>query len=140
MEINFFFSDGKYIRFNINNLVKRFEKIAFFEGYCIDTVNFNFVSDRTIVIQNKKYLNHNFPTDIITFDYTVQHYIAGDIYISLDTVLYNSNKFNVHFNNELNRVMIHGLLHLMKFKDKSKSEKVLMRMKENYYLRFFRNE
>lgn len=140
MEINFFFSDGKYIRFNINNLVKRFEKIAFFEGYCIDTVNFNFVSDRTIVIQNKKYLNHNFPTDIITFDYTVQHYIAGDIYISLDTVLYNSNKFNVNFNNELNRVMIHGLLHLMKFKDKSKSEKVLMRMKENYYLRFFRNE
>jgi probable rRNA maturation factor len=137
LEINFFFSDGKYIRFNINNLVKRFEKIAFFEGYCIENVNFNFVSDRTIIIQNKKYLNHNFPTDIITFDYSEQHNIAGDIYISLDTVLYNSEKYNVNFKNEIYRVMIHGLLHLMKFNDKSKFEKVLMRKKENYYLRFF---
>jgi probable rRNA maturation factor len=137
LEINFFFSDKKFIRFDINNLVKRFEKIAFFEGYCIEIVNFNFVSDRTIVIQNKKYLNHNYPTDIITFDYSEQHIISGDIYISLDTILYNSKKFNVDFKNELYRVMIHGLLHLMKFDDKSATEKILMRKKENYYLRFF---
>jgi probable rRNA maturation factor len=140
LEINFFFSDYKYLRLNKKWIVKRFEKIAFFENYKIDLVNFIFVSERTILIQNKKFLNHFYPTDIITFDYSNKHSISGDIFISLDTVLSNSKKFKVTFKNELNRVMIHGLLHLMNYKDKSNSEKILMRKKENYYLRCLKNE
>jgi probable rRNA maturation factor len=139
LEINFFFPDKRYLELNKKWIVKRFEKIAFFEKYKINLVNFIFVSDRTIVIQNRKFLNHFYPTDIITFDYSNHHSLSGDIYISYDMVLYNSRRFNVTFKEELKRVMIHGLLHLMNYKDKSKIEKVVMRKKENYYLRCLKN-
>jgi probable rRNA maturation factor len=117
--------------------VKRFEKIAFFERCNIDCINYIFVNDRSILLYNTKYLHHTYPTDIITFDYSEFNYKSGDIYISIDTVRYHSQKFNVSFKNELNRVIIHGLLHLIGYKDKTVAEKKLMRFKENYYLRLF---
>jgi probable rRNA maturation factor len=116
---------------------ERFEKIAFFENVQIDCINYIFVSDRTILILNQKYLSHTYPTDIITFDNSILNCISGDIYISLDTVKFNSRKFNTDFRSELNRVMIHGILHLIGYKDKASSEKVVMRKKENYYLQLF---
>lgn len=115
--------------------MKRFEKIAFFEGYRLVSLNFIFVRDRTILCMNSKYLSHNYPTDIITFDYTSGTLISGDIYISFDTVYFNSQKFNTGLRNELHRVMIHGLLHLLGYKDKSSRQKSIMRKKEDYYLR-----
>ena len=137
MEINFFFQNNIQLHLDRSFLIKRFEKIAFFEGFCLDAINFIFVSDRSILQYNIQYLNHNFPTDIITFDYSCFKIISGDIYISIDTVKYNAKKFNSTFKKELNRVMIHGLLHLMKINDKSASEKVKMRFKEDYYLQLF---
>ena len=137
MELNFFNSDNIRISINKALLLKRFERIAFFERKSVDCVNYIFVNDRTIGLYNNKYLHHNYPTDIITFDYTQFNFISGDIYISIDTVKFNALKFNTSFPNELNRVIIHGLLHLMGYKDKTVSESKLMRFKENYYLQLF---
>lgn len=137
MELNFYNSDN--IRINLNKalIVKRFEKIAFFERKNIDYINYVFVNDRSIKLYNTKYLHHSYPTDIITFDYSQFNVISGDIYISIDTVKFNAKKFNVSFAIELNRVVLHGLLHLMGYKDKTPSDIKVMRFKENYYLQLF---
>lgn len=137
LEIGFHFSHHSRLHFNYSQYRKRFEKIAFFEKYSIGAVNYIFVDDKEILLMNKKFLHHQYPTDIITFDYTEEFVVSGDIYISLETVRYHALQFKTTFVNELNRVMIHGLLHLLKFKDKTTEEKVLMRSKENYYLRLF---
>jgi rRNA maturation RNase YbeY len=96
-----------------------------------------FSNDSYILEINKQYLNHNYFTDIITFDYSNERTIEGDIFISLDTVLDNSKKYKVSFNNELLRVIIHGILHLLGFKDKEKLDIVIMREKEKKCLELF---
>jgi rRNA maturation RNase YbeY len=80
---------------------------------------------------NRQYLNHDYYTDIITFDYTENGVISGDLYISLDTVGSNSEKFGVLYAEELNRVIIHGILHLCGFKDKTPADAQTMREKED---------
>lgn len=90
---------------------------------------------------NKDYLGHNYFTDIITFDNGIEKkIIEGDIYISVDTVKNNSVRFNTTFNDELHRVMIHGLLHLLGYKDKKENEKSKMRMTEDKYLAYFKSK
>ena len=85
---------------------------------------------------NLSYLNHDTLTDIITFDNSdIDKLIIGDIFISVDRVKENANKFNVTFFEELNRVMVHGVLHLLGYKDKKKAEQEKMRERENYYLK-----
>ena len=139
MEINFVNHHKKRkLIFNHILTVKRFSTIAFFESKNIGAICFIFVSDLEILNINRKYLHHFYPTDVITFDYTVNNFIAGDIFISLDTVERNARIYNVSFSNELNRVMIHGILHLIGYKDKFESEKKIMRKKENFYLRLFK--
>jgi probable rRNA maturation factor len=88
---------------------------------------------------NSKFLKHNYPTDVITFDYSSGKILSGDIYISLDTIKYNSRNLNVSYAQEINRVMIHGLLHLLGFKDKFKKEKAVMRFREDLYLKLFKD-
>ena len=87
---------------------------------------------------NVKHLNHNTLTDIITFDYSEEKKINSDIFISIERVLENSEKFNVTFDEEFHRVMIHGILHLCGYKDKSKADAELMRKKENAALKLFK--
>jgi rRNA maturation RNase YbeY len=89
---------------------------------------------------NKKYLNHDTYTDIISFDYTDGRTIAGDIFISVDRLRENAQLFAVTFTEELRRVMAHGILHLMGYKDKSKNEIMTMRDKESEKLRLFHVE
>ncbi len=137
MELEFHFSKNIRLHIEAGQLRKRFEKIAFFEKNSIGFVNFIFVDDKEILSLNKKYLHHYYPTDIITFDYSEEYIVSGDIYISVDTVKYNAKKFNAKYSQELYRVMIHGLLHLLKYKDKTISEKKQMRAKEDYYLSLF---
>jgi probable rRNA maturation factor len=137
LTIEIFSSEKTELHLNNKLMKERFEKIAFFEHYRIKLINFIFVSDRTIIILNSKFLRHYYPTDIITFDYCKSIYLEGDIYISVDTILKNSKKFNNSFKSELFRVMIHGMLHLMKYKDKNERQKKEMRLKENYYLKLF---
>ena len=90
-----------------------------------------FCSDNYILDVNIKFLGHDYFTDIITFDYCEGNLISGDIFISLDTVRSNAKDYNTSFTEELHRVIIHGILHLIGFKDKTLSEAQLMRQKEN---------
>jgi len=98
-------------------------------------ISYVFLSDEELLKINIEHLNHNTYTDIITFDYTEDGKIASDIFISVERVRENAEKFNTGFENELHRVMIHGILHLCGYKDKSKEQSELMRKKENSALR-----
>ena len=97
-------------------------------------INYIFCSDDQLLEKNIKFLNHNDLTDIISFDYTMGRLISGDIFISVDRVVENAETFKVPFSDELNRVMVHGVLHYCGYKDKSKEDKGLMRAKEDSYL------
>jgi len=94
-------------------------------------IAFIFCSDARILQANNEYLQHNYYTDIITFDYSEKNTISGDIFISLETVKTNAEKFKQTFENELSRVIIHGILHLCGQKDKSSEERAEMTRKEN---------
>jgi len=102
-------------------------------------LNFIFCSDDYLLNINKQYLNHNYYTDVITFDYCNQNILSGDIFISLDTVKENSKDYSVSFENELYRVMIHGVLHLLGFDDKSDIDKVQMKNAEDEALLSLQN-
>lgn len=98
-------------------------------------LNFIFCNDHYLHEINVKFLDHDTLTDVITFPYTNHDQpIEGDIYISIDRIKENAQKFNSDFNQELKRVMIHGVLHLCGYGDKSKAEQKVMRAKENFYL------
>lgn len=125
------------IDFNLKNsdeLSKWILKSIGNEGFEVDEINFIFCSDEYLLEKNIKFLNHNTLTDIISFDYTLGKLISGDVFISIERVLENSESFNVSFEDELHRVMIHGILHYCGYKDKSIEEKGLIRSKEDYYL------
>ena len=108
------------------------------EKHTLGTINYMFCNDDELLEINIKHLNHNTLTDIITFDYTEDKKISSDIFISVDRVLENAKKFEVSFEEELRRVMIHGVLHLCGYKDKSKPDAELMRKKENWALKLFK--
>lgn len=108
------------------------------EKHTLGTINYMFCNDDELLEINIKHLNHNTLTDIITFDYTEDKKISSDIFISVDRVLENAKKFEVTFEEELRRVMIHGVLHLCGYKDKSKPDAELMRKKENWALNLFK--
>jgi len=97
-------------------------------------INYIFCDDAYLLKQNIKYLNHNTLTDIISFDYTIDKIISGDIFISIDRIKENSYLFKTKFTDELHRVMIHGILHYCGYNDKTAEEKKVMRLKEDYYL------
>ena len=97
-------------------------------------INYVFCTDNYLLDINLKYLNHNTLTDIITFNFCENKKISGDILISLDRIKENSSIFEQPFNKELYRVMIHGVLHLIGYNDKTSKEKERMRKKEDYYL------
>lgn len=108
------------------------------EKHTLGIINYMFCNDDELLEINIKHLNHNTLTDIITFDYTEDKKISSDIFISVDRVLENAKKFEVTFEEELRRVMIHGVLHLCGYKDKSKPDAELMRKKENWALKLFK--
>lgn len=105
--------------------------VAEHEQHRLGDINYIFCSDEELLEINIAHLNHNTYTDIITFDYTEGNRISSDIFISVDRVEENAGKFKVSFDEELHRVMIHGILHLCGYKDKSKADALLMRKKEN---------
>ena len=97
----------------------------------IGELHFVFCNDEFLLKLNKKYLNHTSLTDIITFDYSSDKKLISEIYISIPRVKENAKNFQTLFENELHRVMIHGMLHLYGYKDKTKSQKEKIRKKEN---------
>tara|TARA_E500000331_G_scaffold83208_1_gene78938 strand:+ start:3316 stop:3723 length:408 start_codon:yes stop_codon:yes gene_type:complete len=111
--------------------------VAFEEGSKIQNLNFLIVGDKRMIHFNKTYLNHDYSTDIITFDNSENKKISGDIVISIERVKENSKKYKVKLEDELRRVMVHGLLHLLGYDDKNEKEKKRIRKKENYYLEMY---
>ncbi|KAA3623332.1 MAG: rRNA maturation RNase YbeY [Flavobacterium sp.] len=101
------------------------------EGCEEGEITFVFCGDEFLLRLNQEYLDHDTYTDIISFDYSLGKELHGEIYISTDRVSENANDFKVSFTDELHRVIIHGILHLCGYKDKSEKEKELMRSKEN---------
>lgn len=97
-------------------------------------INIIFCSDNYILDVNMKYLEHDYFTDIITFDYCEKDILSGDLFISIDSVRENASFYGTDFEDELNRVMVHGILHLIGYDDHSESDIAQMRSKENYYL------
>ena len=100
----------------------------------IGDINIIFCSDNYILDVNMKYLQHDYFTDIITFDYCEGKVLSGDLFISVDSVRENSIEFGTDFEEELHRVIVHGVLHLIGYDDHTEEDKKVMRQKENYYL------
>jgi|TARA_B100001094_G_scaffold213348_1_gene207405 rRNA maturation RNase YbeY len=124
-------------KFKVKDLRKKklwLNSISNNEGKEIESLSFLFVDDEEMLKYNKKYLQHESYTDVITFDSSEDKKIAGDIIISLERVNDNAKFYQVSYNYELQRVMAHGLLHLLGYNDKNKEEKKIIRKKENYYL------
>lgn len=97
-------------------------------------VNIIFCSDNYILDVNLKYLEHDYFTDIITFDYCEGDVLSGDLFISIDSVRENAIEYGAEFDEEIHRVIVHGLLHLIGYDDHTPEEQKVMREKENYYL------
>lgn len=106
------------------------------EKFSLKSLNYVFCSDASLLERNIQYLNHNTLTDIITFDLSeTEGEIEGEIYISVDRVRENATKYSKSFEDELHRVLIHGVLHLAGYRDKKADQKAEMRKKEDYYLK-----
>lgn len=109
-------------------------RVAAQHGRRIGSLGYVFCDDTKILEVNRQYLKHDYYTDIITFDYDEGNVINGDIYISLDTVRSNSQKYHTEYTDELNRVIVHGLLHLCGIDDKGPGERENMEHEENMAL------
>lgn len=111
------------------------KEVIVYEGKIVGDISFIFCSDNYLLDVNKRYLDHDYYTDIITFDYVEDRLINGDIFISIDRVIENAKKFSKTIENELDRILIHGILHLLGYNDKCKKDKKLMTEKEDYFLK-----
>lgn len=106
-------------------------------GFSIGNINYIFCSDERELEVNRQFLGHDYYTDIITFDYSTPSVLNGDIFISLDTVRSNAEQLNIPFDDELRRILIHGILHLTGQGDKTPETKTQMTTKENLALAMF---
>jgi len=133
--INFFPED---IKFNLKNKIQIrnwIKDTITEEGYELEELNFILCSDEYLLAINQQYLNHDTYTDVITFDNSeALKMILGDIFISIERIQENAKQFKGTVQHELCRVMIHGTLHLLGYKDKGKAAKTLMTEKEDFYL------
>ena len=126
-----FNSETSFTLKNQKKLVKWISDVISSEGFQVGEINYIFCNDSYLNKINQEFLNHDTFTDIISFDYTLGKEVGGDIFISIERVLENAEKFDEVFENELHRVMIHGILQFMGYKDKTKKEKTLMNTKED---------
>ena len=130
----YFHREGVVLELNESNASNWIEKSIIALGLEPSEISIIFCDDEYLRTINTQYLGHNYYTDIITFDYSSNNQISGDLFVSTDRVNENAHKNNVTFIDELYRVIIHGVLHLCGFNDKSDEEKVEIRKKENYFL------
>lgn len=130
-----FYNQDTPFAFKYKRLTSKWLKeVAASEAKKLGPVSVIFCSDKFLLDINIKYLGHEYYTDIITFDYCEGDVLSGDLFISVDSVRENASFYGVEFDTELNRVIVHGLLHLIGYDDHSDEDIVMMRSKENYYL------
>ena len=121
-----------------DNIREWINGVIIYEKLILSEINIIFCNDRYLLSLNKKHLAHNFYTDIITFDYSTDpKEIYGDLFISQERIIENASSFNVSIDNELLRIIVHGLLHLFGYSDKSKKSKKLMQSMEDFYLSLY---
>jgi rRNA maturation RNase YbeY len=139
MSINFFNEDVDLPKIKKRNTVAWIKQVI--DEHCkkVGDVSFIFCSDTYLLDVNKQYLDHDYFTDVITFDYVEGDVVSGDIFISVDRVEENAKSFSTSFSNELNRIIIHGILHLLGYNDKTDTDKLLMTGKEDLYLNLLNN-
>ncbi|WP_394265359.1 rRNA maturation RNase YbeY [Bergeyella zoohelcum] len=110
-------------------------KIILSEGKKLGDINYIFCDDEYLLKVNQDYLQHDYYTDIITFDYVKGKTISGDIFVSIERIEDNATTLSKDFDSEFHRVLAHGILHLCGYKDKSSEEEQIMREKEDFYIR-----
>ena len=132
--LEFEFLDIEIPEFKPEFFVSTIKDLIKTEKKLVGDITVVFCSDAHLLQMNIDYLEHDYYTDIITFDYTEMNIISGDLFISYDRVVDNASTFSVSTYNELCRVVFHGVLHLCGYKDKSEEDEKLMRMKEAFYL------
>lgn len=111
-----------------------FTQVCKLEKKTLGEISIVFCSDEYLLEMNREHLNHDYYTDIITFDYSIEDEVSGDLFVSIDRVADNAQELSNAFTDELNRVCVHGLLHLCGYKDKSPEDELLMRSKEDEML------
>jgi len=119
------------------NLISYLNWLVQHEHFKIGDINLVFVDNPEIIRLNRKYLNHDYYTDVITFYYQGPDRLSGDIFISLDKVSENAHDYQTSFDKELLRVIFHGFLHLVGYDDQTEEEILQMRQKEDYYLEHY---
>lgn len=133
--LDFSFEDIKPIdEFSVEFYESWLSKVTVIEKKEMGDITLIFCSDEYLLKINQEYLDHDYYTDIITFDYSEDNVVSGDLFISVDRVAENAQINKVDFMNEFNRVIVHGVLHLCGYKDKSEEDEKLMRSKENEML------
>jgi rRNA maturation RNase YbeY len=129
--VDFTLKDRKKLKSFINSLIVK-------EKRNLNNLNYIFCRDKDLLEINHKYLNHNLYTDVVTFDLSSStREILADIYISVDRIKVNARSLKLSFKEELHRVMLHGLLHLCGYNDKTEVQKKLIRKKEDFYLNLY---
>ncbi len=130
-----YFTEDITFPFKLKRLTSKWLKfVAHSEARRLGDISIIFCSDQYILEVNRKYLNHDYYTDIITFDYCEGDLLSGDLFISIDSVRENAAFYGTAFENELNRVIVHGVLHLIGYDDHTEEEIAQMRSKEDFYL------
>lgn len=135
--LEFFTENVEMPALDFSKIERWVEMVAKDHGYEVGNLTYCFCDDQYILDTNRKFLNHDYFTDIITFDYTRRGRVGGDMVISLDTVRTNAEGLNVSYMQELLRVIIHGVLHLCGINDKGPGEREIMEKAENRALRFW---
>lgn len=133
--MEFFFEDIEAFEFHEKILLEGVKYLINNEIKTIGDLSVIFCSDDYLLDVNKQYLNHNYYTDVITFDYVEDNVISGDLFISVDRIKDNAKEYAAEVIMELFRVVFHGVLHLVGYNDKTDEEQRIMTEKENYYLK-----
>jgi rRNA maturation RNase YbeY len=120
--------------FQLDGFSDSIPKLINEEGKEAGEISIVLCTDEELLTLNQTHLQHDYFTDILTFDYTIDPYISGDLYVSYDRIRENASAFSVSVDEELHRVVFHGVLHLLGYNDKTDGEKTQMSTKENYYL------
>jgi rRNA maturation RNase YbeY len=132
-----YFSSTDFVIKDRLRLTSWIEGVLNKESRLLEELVFNFCSDESLLKINKEFLKHDTLTDVITFDYSTSKAVSGEVFISVDRVRENAKEFDQDFNDEIRRVIIHGVLHLCGYKDKTPKDKALMSDMENRHLAFF---
>lgn len=137
MKIRIYYDDTGYRLKDSRKSLEFMKKVIRGERKSPGDLSFIMTNDKRLVEINKEFLKRNNYTDVIAFDYSVNNIVNGEIYISIDTVKRNALNYKVSLRKEVIRVMIHGILHLCGYKDKKNVEKIIMRSREEKWLKLF---